>query len=1032
MRRLQTNFLLRGKNLWLLLMLFVSTAAIGQNSISGNVSDKTGEGVPGASVLVKGTSVGTITDLNGDFTLSTPEGTESVVISFVGYIAQTVSIAGKTNIKVTLEEDVETLSEVVVVGYGTQKRADLTGAIVSADSKMLNERGVTSATQALQGRVAGVNITNTTGQVGEPMSVQIRGNNSLGGGSPLYVVDGVVCSNIDFLNPQDIAKIDILKDASSAAIYGSRGSNGVILISTKNGANVPSGTSISLETYYGVKKTARLPEMMSPEKWKYYHMSAYLPGTKATDAASYEAIVLPAKTNSVLKQRFDDLDGFDWYDAVLQDGMQSNTNLTINHRNGASAYSLGIGFQNETGNIAKEGLDKYTMRLAMDQKISDKVKAGANFSMSLSNIQRGSAVAMQEAIRLNPFLSPWAVDANGKEIVGELFPQPGKLFDANGKAVIDKTSTYNPILEINNSSDETRQFSGVGSTYLQYDPISWVSLKSTLSTGLQTYRRGKFSGAMTNDGIKYKNEDGEPQASSSIDNYENFNYTLDNQANVKKTIGQHAFNLLLVQSTFVSRTEQSNLSSRNQPYETEFYNIGSGLQSTYNVGSNFSKYQMSSFTARLNYGFQDKYLLTLTNRWDGGSVLAEGQKWNSFPSVGIAWKIMNESFMPKTDVISDLKIRGSFGLTGNNRVDPYNSVNTLNATTYYDFNGSAANGAISTNLGNKALTWETTTEKNIGLDYSLFNYRVNGSVDVYNRLSDGVIADQKLGPETGKSITKANSASIRNSGVELMLSTTNIQTKLVKWETSLTFSKNKNSIESLYGQKESDDVGNGWFIGENVQALYNYKYIGVWQAGEDAAAYNQKEGEAKVLDVNNDGKIDPDDDRVIIGSPTPNWVGGLTSNLRVGNFDLNISIYTSQGATVFSNFHANFEDTRDRGRQKLDLPNWYVPANVVGVAPQASNLYPQPRNEGTYWINNQVGYYKDASYVKVQNISLGYTLPSSLLEKIKMDYLRVYVNVLNPFVFTDYTGWDPEWANAPYAVARVANTTTQVGLSLKF
>lgn len=1028
-------FTLKQKRIGILpVLIFLSAQAFAQRTISGTVRDQDGNSIPGATVLVRGTSTGTITDMDGKFSIEVPDNSAELVFSFVGYGSQVISVAGQTSVEVTLAEDLEELSEVVVIGYGTQKKSDLTGAIASVDPKVITERGVTSPVQSLQGSVAGVQINSSTGRVGDPIDITVRGKNTLqsGANTPLFVVDGVITDGIDFLNPQDIAKIDILKDASSAAIYGSRGSNGVVLIQTKGGVNVPGGTSVSLETFYGVKTPSRLPDMMSPEKWRYYHMSAYLatvnPSTVTTPEQYYDA-VLPPASNSLLRTRFENLDGFDWYDAVLKNGIQSNTNLSINHRNGASSYTFGIGYQNETGNIDKEGLDKYTARLSLDQEISPSFKTGAKFSASLSNIQKGSELAMQEAFRLNPFLSPWAIDDDGNEIVGELYPLPGKLQDSQGNTVIDKTSTYNPLLEIKNSSDEIRKWNALASAYLQYDPTDWLMLKSSISAGLETYREGIYHGAETNTGVSNNN-----LPSSSLEYFQNFNYTWDNQINLKQDFNQHGFNLLLLQSIYVDRTETSYMSSKQQPFDTEFYNVGSGPQSTYNLGNNFLKNQLASFAVRLNYDFDDRYLITLTNRWDGSSLLAEGKKWDAFPSAAFAWRIANEAFMPTGTALSDLKLRASYGTTGNNNVSPYSTVNTLNQQTYYDFNGETANGWIATALANKQLAWEKTKEVNLGLDFALFNFRISGSVDWYRRISDELLLEQTLPLETGFSSIIANAGSVKNSGVEIALTTTNVETQLIRWQTTFTFTKNNNSIEEIYGQSKNDDVGNGWFIGESIDSHYNYKFDGIWQADEtaEAEAYDQTEGQAKVVDVDNNGEITPEDDRVILGSSNPDWIGGLISRLNIGNFDFTVSVYAKQGVLAYSNFHANFEDMRDRGRQKLDVSDWYIPENEYGVEPQYSNKYPQPRNGGTYWRDNGVGYYKDASFVKIQNISLGYTLPNSLLTRMKVTNLRVYVNVLNPFTFTEYTGWDPEWAEASFAVGRVSNTTTQLGLSLKF
>ena len=322
---------------------------------------------------------------------------------------------------------------------------------------------------------------------------------------------------------------------------------------------------------------------------------------------------------------------------------------------------------------------------------------------------------------------------------------------------------------------------------------------------------------------------------------------------------------------------------------------------------------------------------------------------------------------------------------------------------------------------------------NFGIDYGFFNNRLNGSVDVYDRLSDDLILEQRLPIESGWSSINANVASVKNTGVEASLTGILINNQKVTWSTTLTFTKNNNSIEELYGQDEVDDVGNGWFIGEDIDAIYNYDFDGIWQGDEvaEATSYNQTEGQAKVRDINNDGVIDPADDRIILGTPNPDWSGSLFTKLTVGNIDLSASLITNQGVYVYSPFHANFTNTEDRGRQKLDI-DWYVPENQAGVPAQASNNYPQPRNMGTFWRNDGVGYYRDASFVKVKNISLGYTFGQNIIEKLNIKHFRIYANVLNPFVFTDYDGYDPEWAGAGLGVGRVSNITYQLGINLKF
>ncbi|MBD1262356.1 TonB-dependent receptor [Maribacter polysiphoniae] len=1034
--------------LFLFLLVAGNVKAQQGKTVSGLITEDGTQGpLPGVNIVEKGTTNGTQTDFDGNYAITLTTDNAVLVLSYLGYSTQEISVGGRTELNATLQEDTQALEEVVVVGYGTQKKSDLTGAITSVGTEALNERNMTSPLEAIQGNVAGVQISSSTGRIGDGFDIVIRGKNSTTGDSePLYVVDGVPTDGIDFLNPQDIAQIDILKDASSTAIYGSRGTNGVVIVTTKSGTSAKGGINISFDSYLGVKETARLPKMMGGDKWWYYHQSAYL-ATTATDPMTISPELLQEKVvgtaNSVLKQRADNGEVFDWYDAVLKTGIQQNNYLNISGRadNGLS-YNIGFGLQNETGNVDNEELDKYTFKIGVNHRISDKFSTGINLTMAHTIQNDGSDVAMREAFRLNPFLTPYAIDDNGNE-TDELFPQPGKLvYPTSGDYAVNKTSTYNPLLEIKNSTDEYRRWNGIGNVFFQYSPLEWLSFKTTYSAGLNTERRGRAWGAMTNTGIGNDN-----LPSSELTKEESFNYSWDNQFNIDYTFNEkHNVKLLGLQSLYSDRYESSFSSSRNQPFETGFYNLGSGEQGTFNLNSNFVKQTLSSYAVRLNYSFDNRYLVTLSNRWDGSSLLSESKRWDSFPSAAVAWRISEESFMQEQGTISNLKLRASFGYTGNNNIDAYKTKNILDQSTYYDFGGTAANGFLASSLANPYLGWERTRELNVGVDFGFLKNRISGSVDIYDRLSEDLLEDLALPLESGYPVITANTGSVSNKGVEVALRTLNIDTEKISWETSFTFTKNTNTLESFQGQDESGlvfatDESRVWrIIGESLDAQYNYKFDGIWQADEVAQAesYGQGEGQAKVVDFNGDGVISPgegklgiENDRVVLGSSDPTWSGSVFTRLRVGNFDISASAITNQGVFVYSQFHQNFTDVRDRGRQKLDIADWYIPANGANIPAQFSNSYPQARNAGQYWRNDQVGYYRDASFVKVKNIALGYNFEKNTLDRLGLKSLRIYANVLNPFVFTDYDGYDPEWASAGYDVGRVSSITYQLGLSVK-
>ncbi|MBI9057488.1 MAG: TonB-dependent receptor [Labilibaculum sp.] len=1011
------------------ILLALSANVWGQQSVqvSGSVVDNAGIPIPGVNVVEKGTTNGTITNIDGQFAMNVSEDPMATLIfSFIGYVNQEIVVGQKTSFSIVLEEESIGLNEIVAIGYGTVKKRDLTGSVGSLDTKMLTERGTTNALEAMQGAVAGVQISSSTGRIGDGFEMVIRGKNTMNSSAkPLYVIDGVQADNIDFLNPQDIARIDILKDASSTAIYGSRATNGVVIVTTKQGSDVKQGVTVSYDGYYGIRKAARLPDLMSGSKWWDYHQSAYLATAKDTDGNGsiseselFSSVV--GASNSELLRRANENDFTDWYDEVLQNGRQQNHYVSLSGKSKEGiSYVLGVGYQEETGNIPNESLEKYSFKGSVNHKISDKFKAGANFTMALSEQESGSDVAMQEAFRLSPLLSP--VDS-----LGNLVNQPGKYKDANDQYLINKTSTWNPILEMENSSDNTRRWNGIGNVFVQYDAKKWLSFKSTFMVGFDNSRRGRSWGLRTNTGSKQG-------ITGKRDTKEDFNYTWDNQMNISKDYEDHSFNFLALQSVFSRRIETSFMNSNSLPFESGFYNVGTG--SNFNIGSDYRKNTMLSYVLRLNYSYKQRYLVTLSNRWDGSSVLSDGNKWDAFPSVALGWRISEEGFLEDFQNLSNLKLRLSYGTTGNSSgVSPYATVSNPDVMSYYDFGGTVANGFLPGAIANNSLMWERNKEYNLGLDYGFLNNRISGTIDFYDRKSEDLLMLQKLPKESGWENMWGNVGSVRNKGVELSLTTINVESKNIHWQTTFTFAKNENSIESLYGQSEVDDIGNEWFIGKSIDSEYNYKFDGIWQADEaaEAASYGQTEGQAKVVDINNDGVIKAADDKVILGSNDPDWTGGFNTSLNIYNFDLGLSLFASHGSYVYSNFHANFTNTRDRGRAKLDIDSWYVPENNARLTPQASNEYPQPRNMGVYWKNDNVGYYREVNFVKIKNISMGYTFKPELIEKVGMKSCRVYVNIINPFVFTDYDGYDPEWAGASLSKGGVSSVTYQFGASVKF
>lgn len=995
-----------------------SVAAVDIRVTGQVVSGEDGEGMPGVTVRVKGTSIGTTTDLSGNYALEVPDEESVLVFSSIGFVSQELPVGSQTTINITLEPDMQELEEVVVVGYGTQQKKDVTGAIASVGGEDIAERGTVSPMQAVQGQVAGVDISAGSGRAGAGFDVQIRGQNSLAGGQPLFVVDGVIVDDINFLNPQDIESLHILKDASSTAVYGSRGSNGVVEVTTKKGANVKGQTTISYDGYVGMRQNVRQPDFMNGEEWWTYRQNSYIVPTMRI-GEPFDATIGGIAGSPTLARRVATRDYTDWPSYFLQNGVQQNHWVTISGTSGNGLnYVIGGGYQEEEGNLIKDFYQRYNFKASVNHKINERWLAGASVNLALSETERGSQNAIRNAYRMSPLVKPYDDEGN-------LIFQPAKV---DG---IGFTSSPNPLIETENSEDNTRRLFGVANLYLQYSPLEWLDVRSTISPRFDFERQGIYEGPFTETGQGLYHFAEQERS-------EEFSYTWDNQLMANRTIGEHNFNFLGLYSLWYERYEDSWIDSDYLPYNSNIYNMGTADRGDITAGSDFAKVTLISYLARLNYSFRDKYLLTVSNRWDGSSKLATGYLWSSFPSAAIGWRISEEPFIQDLGFLYNLKARLSYGFTGNNNINPYSTQAVAGTQTFYSLGGNPALGYAPSGIVNQALTWERTRELNFGIDYDLFRGRISGAIELYDKVSNRLLLERELPWETGWGFLTDNIGSVGNRGVELSLRTVNVRTDDFSWSTSLNFARNQNRILELLGGNE-DLVGNEWFIGEPIDVNYHYDYMGVWQAGDDIL-YGQTEGEARFRDVSGpegipDGQISAAYDMMILGSPMPEWTGGFSTNLRYKSFDLSASLFTRQGVQVYSPFHEEFTNLMDRGRSRLNVDYYMVPNPVTSE--NYTNAYPMPQNVGTFWreennAGEQPGYFRDASFVKVQNIVLGYTLPQPLLERIRMRNLRVYANVLNPFVFTDYDGFDPEWADEGLNDTGNAFVTYQLGVNVQF
>jgi len=962
-------------------------------TVSGTVKDEEGAALPGVNVIVKQTTNGTATDADGKYTLTVSEGTETLVFSFIGYAPQEIAIQNRSVIDVVMVPDIRSLEEVVVIGYGTVEKKDLTGAVGSVDSDVIAGTTMTHPAAALQGRIAGVNIERSVGRPGGGIQITVRGLGSLTGpNTPLYVIDGIpTTEGLNDLNPADIENIDVLKDASATAIYGSRGANGVVIVTTKKGKE--GKFSIQYDGNYGVRTPANLPDMMSGPEYVQWRTDWF--ANRGLDTSRANAQFFTAEEWDII-----DRGAYtDWIDLVLRTGLQTSNTITASGGDAKGTFAVGVGQLREEGTIPGQDFNRYNMHLSVNRKFLTNWEAGGSlyFTKSIQNL--GSFETLRSAYRQPPVANP--DDANGNP----------RFFSYRSDFVT------NPLFEWKKDGEtrEVRRNRAFGNIFLQAKPLTGLTLRSQLAPQLVIHRNGEYYGQFSKAGAGMI---ANTNANFSTNN--SFAYVLDNLANYVKEVGKHDFNLSLIHSIQFEQWEGSFQAARNFPFNSQWYNLDAvPLANVTASQTDYSQRTLASITGRLQYDFNDRYLFTVTGRYDGSSRLSEGNKWAFFPSAAFAWRMSEESFVKSINSLSNLKLRLTYGVSGNDAVNNYGTQANV-SQRLYDFNGVVATSYYKSGLANYDLTWEKTAEVNIGLDYGLLDDRITGSIDVYRQDSKDQIMRRQLPETTGWNDVVDNIGWVRNSGIEFSLNTVNIQTNNFSWSTGLIFDSNKNEIVELYGGKR-DDIGSRWFIGEPIQVNYDYEFAGIWQLNEadQALQYGQTPGQIKVKDLDGDGVINAND-RKIIGQRTPRWSGSITNSLNYKNWDFSFYVYTRQGEQLQTTFRSSFVGL-EGNYNHLDVDYW-TPTNP-------SNEFPQPGNRGRFFDAYR---FRDVSFVRVGNISLGYALPASVLSKLKLKRLRVYGTAMNPFTFTAYEGYDPEWADENTWGEATGFSTYLLGVNLEF
>lgn len=955
------------------ILLLFPVLIFSQIKIKGTVTDSEKEVLPGVSILLKGTTTGTITDINGQFTLEVPSNNRVLVFSYIGYITKEVNCKEQTVVTVNMEPDNLQLSDVVVVGYGTQQKKDLTGAIQSVKNEDLVKAMNSNVTESLNGRVAGVLVTKSSNRPGADMSVEIRGKNSINSSNePLYVIDGIPSySGLKFLNSSDIESIDILKDASSCAIYGSRGANGVVIVTTK-GANKTKGFSVEYNGSEAIKMPTRIPDMIGNKGngMEYVNYRIKLWQQKYGDAS----LTRPDFLTAAERKRIRFGQYYDWLRELSGNGFISSHNINSTGSNENTSYTIGLGYLKDQGLISNENFSRITGNVGIEHKVSKMLRTGFSVYLSKNDTDPGSKNALLNAYFLPPIVSPWDED-------GEL------LFHSQ-----PTSSKINPLIQIQNNIQHAESYFVNTSSFIELKPTEALTMRSQIAYQFDTHLAGEFAGVYTqeNDGIN--------PAYAIRNESRNANWVWDNTVHYKKTLADvHKLDFTGLYSIQKEIHAGSGMMGTDLPYDSYWHAIQTASEIS-NVSSYYWAASMMSIMLRANYSLLDKYMITATGRYDGTSRLATGNQWGFMPSLALAWRVNQEEFLKDATNLDNLKLRLSYGKTGNNNLSHDISITKL-ALSKYSFDGKGYNGfGLNSSKGNADLRWEMTSEINLGIDFGFFNSRLSGSIDIYDRTTDGLIFNRSISTINGYNSIFQNIGTTSNKGIELSLNTVNIKTKDLMWRTGITFSLNRNKIIDLYGDNK-DDLGNRWFIGQPINVVYDLKQLGIWQEDEAdlAREYGQSVGHIRVEDLNNDKKIDANDFQ-ILGTRSPSWTAGLTTGISYKNFDFDMDAYARVGGLYTDEFLYMFTAWDNEHWNKLDVEYW-TPENK-------SNKYQQV---GAVSYHTQVLSQVSGTFLKIRNIALGYTInENKSLKKLGIKSLRVYTNVQNPFTFTEYPGSDPE------------------------
>lgn len=943
-------------------------------NVSGTVLDNSGQPVIGASVVVVGQSkLGTVTDIDGKFSIAVPATSKKIEVSYIGMVSQVIEAKAGAPMKIIMKDNLKDLDEVVVIGYGVVKKRDLTGSMTSIKSEDIVATPTTNALESLQGKVAGLDMTKSSGQTGSGLSFSIRGNRSLNASNtPLIIVDGIPYGTDIDINPNIIESMEILKDASSTAIYGSRGANGVILITTKKGTQ--GKTKVTYNGYYSTNSVAAYPERMNLQEWANFKREAYKAdgqwASEADDAKIFGSAYDAVKSNQDV----------DWVDLLMKGGSQTSHSISISNGSEKTSFNLAFEYMKEQGLVKLDNLSRYNTTLGISHKVTKDFKLNFNmvYTFQNQNIRRDP---LNRAIYESPY--------------GDVYNEDGSI----NPLPFNDGQTISPIAEeaagVYKNNRRTSHL--VGNIGANWNIIKNLTLTSTFGLDRKDIRNGHFADQYTHDGAgNYSVAD--------ATNETEMNWSWENTLNYNFKIDKHDFSVMAGNALYQNEAETYTGSGHDIISPSMlFYNLGA-LQNSQKISSNYIKTTMASFFGRINYKFNEKYLLTLTFREDGSSVLASKHKWGFFPSAAFAWRMKEEKFLKDVEWLYNLKLRLSYGISGNSAVSAYQTQGGLGKTMYSFINNGVEGGAYGyypALTPNTALGWEKTATTNFGIDFGFLNNRISGSIDLYYQNTYDLLMQKKVPTSTGYSISWDNIGKTENKGVEIVLNTANIVNKDFKWNTDLTFTLNREKIKELADGSDRD-ISNGWFVGHPIKTHYGLKKLGIWQLNEteEAAKYGEKPGRIKIYDKNKDFKIDNDNDRVILGSEVPDFVMGMNNTFRYKDFDLRVFMYWRQGQTLHAEA-AGYGSFRNQGDPGLKF-NYWTEDNPTNDFPRPEKSFSSsdPRLESLGYV--------DGSYLKIKEITLGYSLPKTWISKINASKVRVYCSLKNFFTFSHFDNYDPE------------------------